>query len=57
MASVTIKTDFTDGETLLIQVCGKSSYPDALDQMKAAALDAYEQALHTRLTAQGTDTE
>ena len=57
MASVTIKTDFTDGETLLIKVCGKTTYPDALSEMKAAALDAYDKALHTRLTAQGTDTE
>ena len=55
MASVTIKTDFTDGETLLIQVCGKPCFPDAINELKAAALDAYEKALHTRLTAQGLD--
>lgn len=45
MPSVIVKTEFPDGQVTLVQVRGKMNYPDALDQMRACALDAFNEAV------------
>ena len=45
MATITVKSVFPDGETLTIQATGKTTYPDALSELKHTALDAYSEAL------------
>lgn len=44
MATVTVKSTFPDGEVLLVQVAGKTSYPQALAELERTALDAYAEA-------------
>lgn len=45
MATVTVKSTFTDGEELLIQVRGGSTYPDSLSELRATAIGLYADAL------------
>lgn len=45
MASVTIWYHFADGDHIGATVEGDLTYPDALDQLKAEALNVFRQAL------------
>ena len=45
MATVTIQRNFPDGDVLTVEIEIENEYPDALNEAKVAALNAYEQAL------------
>ncbi|MGZ4520143.1 MAG: hypothetical protein ACXVGA_04285 [Mycobacteriaceae bacterium] len=53
MASVTIVRRWPDGDALQIVVKAATNYPDALNEAKRIALDAYYEALTDTLA--GTD--
>lgn len=45
MARVTVSYVFTDGETILVTVKGKRSYPDAMAELRATAVKGLHDAL------------
>jgi hypothetical protein len=45
MPSVIVKTEFPDGQVTLVQVRGKLTYPQALHDLKAVALEAFDEAI------------
>jgi hypothetical protein len=47
MPSVIVKTEFPDGQVTLVQVRGKLTYPQALHDLKAVALEAFDEAIAT----------
>ena len=45
MAKVTVQRRWPDDDVLTIVVKAENTYPDALDQARAVALEAYREAL------------
>jgi hypothetical protein len=45
MARVTVSYVFADGETIQVSVTGKRSYPDAIDELRSAAVKGLHDAL------------
>lgn len=58
MARVKIARQWgSDGDALEVCIEVASSYPDALDQAKRAALDVFTEALATTIAAEAPDPE
>jgi hypothetical protein len=49
MATVTVKSTFPDGETLVVQVSGKTTYPDAVAELRATAVSTYTEIHRVRI--------
>lgn len=49
MGKVTIQRTWPDGGVLAIEIAADTSYPDALDQARKVAIDAYREALGVTL--------
>lgn len=45
MAKVTIQRRWPDGDCLAIEIKAETNYPDALDEAKRTAINAYREAL------------
>lgn len=57
MARVTVSYVFADGETIQVSVTGKRSYPDAIAELRAAAVKGLHDSLAELKAHQSLPTE
>ena len=57
MASATVHREWSDGEFIVVTVDADESFPDAVDEVRAAVVRAYKEALAVTLAPVEDDGE